>query len=202
VKKQTIFLYLLLVSLLFPTCKKGEDDPLFSIRTRTNRISGDWELNSAKWQFNDTITEFESGNLIRKVKDIAIDTVEYLYKMSFLKDGSYTINIESKFKQSHFYSGSPEFTLFVEEKGKWSFTGGYGDTKKGEYLLKVMETRTESFSNQGSNLSVINKVNPIEAELYYIKELRFEKLVIGYNEESQHPDGLYIKSAEMSFTKL
>jgi hypothetical protein len=43
----TRFYYLLVFGLLFlfpAACKKGENDPLISLRTRKDRVAGDWRL--------------------------------------------------------------------------------------------------------------------------------------------------------------
>src|SRR5687768_220910 len=39
---------LVFISLFFTTCKKGEDDPFLSLRSRTNRLAGEWRLSTGK----------------------------------------------------------------------------------------------------------------------------------------------------------
>ena len=56
----TLSILLIISTITVQSCKKGENDPLFSLRTRTNRLSGNWKV--VKEEIKETITNNQSGD--------------------------------------------------------------------------------------------------------------------------------------------
>ncbi|MBT3963903.1 MAG: hypothetical protein HOE95_07270, partial [Flavobacteriales bacterium] len=42
----------LVVVLMLPGCKKGEEDPFFSFSSRKGRLAGEWVVSSYNWSRN------------------------------------------------------------------------------------------------------------------------------------------------------
>lgn len=102
---KTIFLKVMLVlfvgSLTLVGCRKGENDPLISLRTRDARVSGDWKLvsyeSTRKEVFSSegiTVTEnFTStydGNTWTETNPGGTDSYLYALNLMIEKDGNYT----------------------------------------------------------------------------------------------------------------
>ena len=51
-KNSYLVLVIFVIVSLFSSCKKGEEDPSISLRTRTNRLTGKWKLESAIGSIN------------------------------------------------------------------------------------------------------------------------------------------------------
>lgn len=87
--------------LLLQSCKKGENDPFLSLKTRDARITGEWELSTSysesrqSYTYDGTTTTstsssvYENGQEIYK-SDSYTDTSVYSLVMEINKDGSST----------------------------------------------------------------------------------------------------------------
>ena len=86
--------------LVLESCKKGENDPFLSLRSRDNRISGEWEL--AEYESESTTTVTDGGTTVTTTSSSSFDgsvwtntqggnTTSYSYKRSLTinKDGTY-----------------------------------------------------------------------------------------------------------------
>jgi hypothetical protein len=84
-------------------CKRGEEDPFLSLKSRDSRVTGTWELKSSSYLY--TETESESGvltvntnsvNFVNGVRTYVstngtIFTSTYSFEMTIDKNGSYMI---------------------------------------------------------------------------------------------------------------
>ncbi len=86
--KSSIFLILLL-SLL--ACKKGEDDPFISFRSRDARLIGEWQLVESSSSSNGTYAKVFDGTFMHFYTDGEL-TDQYTYSLSYLfdKTGAFT----------------------------------------------------------------------------------------------------------------
>ena len=57
-KSFPILFVILLLGITFSSCRKGENDPLFSLLSRKSRLSGEWQL------YSGSITTEQNGNFI------------------------------------------------------------------------------------------------------------------------------------------
>ena len=67
-----LVMVLMTAAIILPGCKKGEDDPFFSFRSRNARIVGEWIIN----ELNYTQNEFETISVSNNVNDNSIYTEE------------------------------------------------------------------------------------------------------------------------------
>lgn len=174
---------------LCTSCKKGEDDPAFSLRTRKARVTGEWKaVQGTSYTSNEgidykntqevTYTEntFNGIQIETSLNDIKKVTYagKYSYEITLDKNGNYEINQTSDGKE--FYS-----------KGRWNFTGNIGKNKNKQQLVL---TQT---NNNGRNITG-NFVN----QTFDIKELRNKKMVLT-NEFNTEIAG-YIQKQKTEFT--
>ena len=155
----------LIALFLFPTCKKGEDDPAISLRSRTTRLTGEWRLVSGTAAFtttgyNDTYS-FDGTNLTETITASKYYYVgKYILNLNIEKDGTFT------FKE--FIYG-----VTLDASGTWNFNNGIGEDKKKEDVIFTIDKVKKGFTNRYNlfNRGCTNFV-------YKIKELRNAKLVI------------------------
>lgn len=125
-----VFVLLFIGVLTLEGCRKGENDPLVSLRTRDARVTGEWKL----VEYESTRTEFLSAGSITftEVRTTSYDgttwtttnpgeTNSFLYSRNLVieKDGTYI------------YSETSDGD-FVEENGRWSWLS---DAKKKRRIL-------------------------------------------------------------------
>jgi hypothetical protein len=183
-KLKHISLLLLTVIVFFclSSClKKGEDDPLFSLRTRKARVVGKWKIKSGKEVFTNqfyasgphfdelttTFSENSFEQIYKEANSTEISTGSLSYEMEFKKDG--------EFISTAIYNDASTTVL----KGKWDFTGKVGEHKNKDQIVinytSQLYTSTGTYSvNNSSSIFEGNKTD----QTYYIKELRNKKIVL------------------------
>ena len=137
------------IALLIPvlnSCKKGDEDPFFSIYSRKHRLCHDWKFSNYKkiLQHNDSIISYEfDGASMKKIIGTQFYYFAATMQISFDKNGTY-IWEENISNDTSVYS--------YTEEGSWYFTGG-GDDSDTKYkeLLAMQKTKiTETLQTDGS----------------------------------------------------
>lgn len=159
---------------VFNSCKKGEDDPFLSLRSRKARVVGDWEVVSYKstysynspsnpsWNYSSTYNM--NGSTYTDVYTDATGTTTTngteTWKWTFEKDGTYdyTRTIDGQTETS---------------KGTWNFTSGVGDLKNKSQITYYEQSYT---SSSGSSTWTGNYVDGA----WDLTELRNKKMVWYY----------------------
>lgn len=91
----------ILLGISLQSCKKGENDPFLSLKTRDSRITGSWELISMERNsqssetYNGTTTSYSNSatlkdGVITYIYGTDVNTYLYSEKLSILKGGEYT----------------------------------------------------------------------------------------------------------------
>lgn len=93
-KKKTIniFAALLLMLPIITNCKKGENDPFLSLKSRKSRLTGEWELKEGKiteTSGGSTTTYTYNGTQQTVSSSLGSFTFDYTEKITFEKDRSY-----------------------------------------------------------------------------------------------------------------
>jgi hypothetical protein len=120
--------------------RKGEGDPLISLRSRKARLDGEWKIVSGTgaqqinqtvepWTFNGTVMTYTSGNQ---------NPVTVSYQVEFRKDGIYTWTQQSE----NTWSGGTSTTV---ETGRWNFKLGKDDSKRKEEIVLQPENIFPSY---------------------------------------------------------
>ncbi|MBL0047444.1 MAG: hypothetical protein IPP32_05010 [Bacteroidetes bacterium] len=159
-KYQKILLVCLTVAAVMPSCKKGEDDPFLSLRSRKGRVAGDWTVESKI----DTRTDLTTGS----TTTITINGSDYTrtsngtfssttkgtigaFTYTFEKDGKWNSVYELTTVNTSGSGGSATTTTttkHVESSGIWNFLGKIGEAKNKENMsvsktLEITRTTTK-----------------------------------------------------------
>jgi hypothetical protein len=178
-----LFPLLLLVSaFVLDSCKKGDNDPAISFRTRKNRLTGEWRLRSGTYKHNTQGTSGPEGYHVKFTESQYTYVVDipgsiytgaaqgpYSRTMSFKKDGYVRIvELIDGFE-------------YVTE-GTWDFNSGVGDEKSKELVTIHFTYYSSSSGTQtyGGNQKQLT---------YTITELRNKKLVLNMKDQMTDVDG-------------
>lgn len=195
------FILFIFIIGLTPSCKKGENDPSFTLLTRTNRLSGVWVLQNATFVNQDSTETISDNNLVTQYQNFTSEPLPVSIVYSFEAPGTYKINKEYIYPDNFNNSGSIAYTWNYEERGVWNFAGGEGDTPKKSRLLLIPDYFEENISVGGSNIEAKSIENPRDGYLFDIDELRNDKLVLKYNLVKNTEDGSIVQNGNLSFKK-
>jgi hypothetical protein len=174
----------LTVAVVLPACKKGENDPFLSLRSRKSRVAGEWTVESKEETRNTSIvspslnttaieiTTINGGNYTNTYTDASgtdtnLGTVQ-TNTITFEKDGKWsavyqltTVNV--------FGSGSFQTTETTvsrtESSGIWNFLGKIGEAKNKENISvattseKTNKTVTTVSSFTGTDIETSSSTN-------------------------------------------
>lgn len=182
----------LLSTLLLIGCKKGENDPFLSLRTRKSRVVGDWHISSG----NSELSATEAGKrpyterYIIKADDIKVIasyyagppiTLAYALTVSFKKEG--TVDVYEKIGTSECHA-----------TGTWDFSSGVGKGKsKTNLVLRISDISSGTIYN-----SLFCGFRT--AGVYHIRELRDKKMVLEMTDQLNTDAAGYGTSIYSSFT--
>lgn len=162
------------LGLFTSSCKKGDNDPFLSLRTRKARLTGDWHLESGKL----TLTFKKDG---RSDNSLIYTYTEDSYAFINTANGS---TREGRYKFQITFTKDGDFTFLqligssnINGNGTWDFLKGIGTYKNKE--------RVSFKSNAiGGGSYWIDTFNKSENYFIYdISELRDKKLVLETNNE-------------------
>lgn len=200
----SVIILFAIVSALFTACKKGENDPAFSLRSRKSRISGEWTMESATWHKPDTMITYNGENMVFSYEvggNLATDTLQAQHNITFNKDGTYEEVIITDYPTEYRGNGLPAYTLTKTVKGLWNFTGGNNDTKnKSQLLLRVTEV-LKSASNAGSNIDALTFQGQTGGFIYEIDRLAGKELTLKYDLVITTNSGTFAEHAEIFYVK-
>jgi hypothetical protein len=153
-RRLSFFCFSIASLLLFSDCKKGEDDPLLSLRTRKARLAGEWRLleGEATIRYNYYTS--------RKYNLNSLTIPRYALNLKIKKDGTFTCRE---------YAGID----LLDAEGSWIFNSGVGEDKKKEKVMFVMEK-----VNRQSSVDYVNFFGRGSTEFIYTIQLLKEKELI------------------------
>jgi hypothetical protein len=159
------------VSVTLVSCKKGPDDPGFSFRSRTSRVSGDWAINTFTYDTTTVTTPATGGNIKTErytysesgtsatlvyTRTVGSNTTSNTtpitinsHTISFDSDGNVTRKINFTYKDTLTNGNYTQISTITEdlvEIGNWNFTGGVGDPSDMEYMNISYTSVTDKFN--------------------------------------------------------
>ncbi|MGM0477974.1 MAG: hypothetical protein ACQERC_02040 [Bacteroidota bacterium] len=159
--------------LVLESCKKGENDPFLSLRSRDNRITGEWEL--TKYDSESTTTVSDGSNTVTTtttttfeddiwttMQDGNTSSISYSRTLTMKKDGTYTMK-------------ETEDGEVSESGGRWSWLD---DAKKKRRVL---------LDNEG---------------VFYIDQLKHKEMIFTNETNSSEQDGGTTESTTSSSTTV
>lgn len=174
-KAKFILLMVFITSINLSSCKKGDDDPAISFRSRKERLVGEWQLKSGNITYSDT-----SGTIAITYTQNSISSiyVHYLYseKWDIKESGLFEMNSNIQGNKT---------TL----NGYWCFGKRVNglDLKNKEYV--IFHVISEKYVDYTGNTMQYNYTGNNRPIYYFIiKELRNKKMVVD-------ADGTYTSTA-------
>lgn len=129
----------------YNSCKKGPEDPFFSIFSRKHRVVGDWKVTEYKVDFVDSLRKVLLAEAILGACGQQIDSViwTYDYEFSFSKEGSFsgktTVYMDTTIDIINNTAACPDVhlrdSISASVALNWNFTGNIGDYKNKEQLI-------------------------------------------------------------------
>ncbi|MCH8331410.1 MAG: hypothetical protein IH946_08525 [Bacteroidetes bacterium] len=163
-----LVLFTFIVVFNFSSCKKGEDDPFISWKSRNARIAGTWVFTNGVGTMSQTLVGYiNEDNDIDSVGSLAFDgsiqtttwtvnddppeieNIERSTSITFNKDGSYDFE-DKTVKTVEITVITPNQTIItttdISETGNWNFTGKVGDEKKKESIVLTPTDNTTAIT--------------------------------------------------------
>jgi len=192
-----LILLSIFLSAIFTNCKKGDDDPFLSLRTRTNRLSGEWKLTGAdlnmeensSYSHSTTHTTYNNGIvIISETNGNTTDIDSLVYTQFFNIDKNGTFN-------QKFYTD----TDTGSREGNWTWL-----SKNKELGLKNKEAFILTITKEvyDSDVDTYSGKYIIPENIYVLKELSNEKLVITIDYTKTDIDGnVSYEKGTLTYTK-
>lgn len=174
-KKLLIAFFLLgTISSTIVSCKKGENDPSLSLRSRKARLTGEWKVTAYETietgSDGDSFSESLNGSILT-VTDINnggapdVSTVAFTSSIIFNKDYTFT--------QTQTYDDSK-----IERSGNWAFglKSKEGDIKKKETV--VLSVLKEVYTNTSSTSTNTDTSFDEYTIIYFIDQLKNKEIIL------------------------
>jgi hypothetical protein len=189
--------------MVLPGCKKGEEDPFFTLRSRKQRLTGSWELETYERNLNvgkiRQVTFSSDDGLTYLFEDSSQVSRAFTWTISFNNDGEYRSEEREEFPADS-SSGDQPFTYITEQNGAWKFTGGNDVPNRSQLILLVEEIAIQQ-TDLGSNIQIETFSDPIEGKVYTIDRLSHEELWLSYAVRRATPFTEELDSLVVKFRK-
>ncbi|MBN8701671.1 MAG: hypothetical protein J0M08_01275 [Bacteroidetes bacterium] len=165
------FVAILGAIVLFDSCKKGENDPFLSLRSRKARVAGEWKLTSGEMNItsDDGTSSMTADGSTRTYTDNSGFSSSEVFTLvyTFEKDGTF---------KSTEVSGTGSSATTVVREGTWNFTAGVGkEVKRKEQIVLITLTKTTTTSSSSSTVTYTGGDAP--TDYWMLDELRNKKMV-------------------------
>ncbi len=189
-KKMKIALLMLLTAvLILPSCKKGENDPFMSLKSRKARLCGEWDLKEGtmtQTSGSTTVTYSFNGSTCTYSMSGTSASFAYTEKVTIDKDGTYKIETNS------------DGDLSTEE-GAWYFGG-----KNKELELKDKESvvfiKTKYTSTSGGTTSTTTySGSDCPSTTMLLDELKGKEMIMILDGSSTYTGGSSSTTGTMTF---
>lgn len=178
----------------FQNAKKGEEDPLISLRTRKARVVGKWKIKSGTVKHAGDFYYATTGQPIKKYTIIYSENsyesmTESPNYFNFLTG---SLSYEVEFKKDGGYVATSVYNNMSTDvsKGTWNFTGKVGGHKNKEQILIHLTFQSYSYTGPSSANSNSTAFEGNKNDVtYYIKELRNKKMVLDSEDSATDPSG-------------
>jgi hypothetical protein len=128
-------------SVSFVGCKKGENDPFLSLKSRKARLHGEWVVVSGSGTSTNTIGSITStttmvydGTTETQTTGSSTQTDKWTQTYEFEKDGAFT---------SVYTDNDASPAQVTTTTGTWNWTGGVGEAKNKSAIILYTESITQ-----------------------------------------------------------
>jgi hypothetical protein len=171
----------------FTACKKGENDPGLSLKSRKGRLTGEWKLTKGtetNTSGGSTSTKNFDGTSLTQTAGGGSITGTFAYTLTIDKEGTY------EYKMSETIGGS---TNIDTQKGRWSFLG---KNKDGEIKNKEAIVLMETSYTSGTTSTTTS--NPTSGAIWTIDQLKNKEMIVKGKET--YTSGSTTSTFEYSYT--
>ena len=191
---QKFVLGLLVVAAVLPSCKKGDDDPFLSLRSRKGRVAGDWTVdarvktetqsNSSSSTSTTTTTTISGSNWTQthsNSSDVHTGAVTFTFK--FDKDGKWS-SVYELTETDNTGGVTTTSVEHTESSGIWNFLGKIGDAKNKENMSvsttseTTKTTFTSTFFPSSTNVTTKTYSENENVEIWKITELKNKEMMV------------------------
>ncbi len=176
-------------------CKKGDEDPFISLRSRKARMAGEWKLSSGKSveKYTDiqnsvtytTSTEYNGSTATETFtmgSMTSTDTYSFTVQLNIKKDGTFTM-VET------------DDGVVTNISGTWDFSMGTGkNLKKKEQLLLY-------YNNASNNTYNYTSTGYIQPMVYNIRRLANKELILDFDYTATSPSSTEELDSEWTYTQ-
>jgi hypothetical protein len=159
--------------LVFSSCRKGKEDPLFSLHTRKARVAGDWTIVSYD-ENQSTVYSYLNGSNSTEQFNRNFGTINY--QETTVSNAKPSVTYSGKISRSEFHftkSGNwnsiLEYYLYIpqavggyyiaktrqEEDGTWEFNSKSGDLKNKESMDLVTKNSNHFYYTYSTYLGTV-----------------------------------------------
>ncbi len=165
----SMLLIVTVISVTFSGCKKGEDDPFLSLRSRKARVVGDWKVISYKYTDVSVSPTLGTTTYTTVMNGSTYTTTQTDVSGTTTSTGTWTSEYKFDKKGEFTWTDNRDADLY-SVSGTWNFTSGVGELKNKSQLTLYGQSITG-----GGNSSTYTG-NYVDIA-YDIQELRNKKMV-------------------------
>lgn len=178
---KTSVIIVLILSMSISSCRKGDEDPFFSFRSRTTRLTGNWELTNAKIRIEridngiTTTTYSLSGTKMSVIianvfTGNRFGSYEYTERVSFDKDGTYSYNNKTDNKT-------------FSANGNWMWVRDNETIDLEDEEAIILTTTSDSEGN------LLSGITNIPTDLWVFNKLSNEELIVEIDRKVKYNNG-------------
>jgi hypothetical protein len=157
------------------SCKKGENDPFLSFRSRKGRVAGEWKVSSGSGSSTNgqgvSSTWTFDGTTLTQIQGSNPSTTPYTIEYTFDKDGSFTqIDVTSV----------GQTTLTTTTSGTWNFTGKVGEDKNKDRIVMRTLSEVTTSVNPASTSTITYTGDDAPSDIMYIDQLKNKEIIFKF----------------------
>jgi hypothetical protein len=172
----------------FQSCKKGENDPAISLKSRKARLVGEWKLTEgSRTSISGSTSNVYTYNGSTCTTSGSGTPFVYMETIKVNKDGTFERTL---------ISGSETTT----DKGQWYFLDGNKDKKiKNKECVSYVVTSSITTSSSGSSTYTYSGVSP--DEIVQLDRLSSKEMIVLWDENSTYSSSSYSYKGTMTYEK-
>lgn len=196
----------------FTSCKKGENDPFLSLRSRKARLTGEWTLKEGVETHTNTSS---SGTIVLEKRFTETEKTETVdgenpkvsridsYNLTFEKDGKFQNVIVLTLLSNSGVTITNQVTTTQTIDGVWSFYGGNKDQEIKNKEAVVMEAVASDYSqSDGEWPSSVTYTGFSDGEVWFIDQLKNKEIILKKDVSLTHDSGsIEASSYSMTYTQ-
>lgn len=179
---KALFGVILLGGILLSGCKKGENDPFLSLRSRKARICGEFNVTSYESVYKDPSTNQSRTEILNNGVMTITETDQngtytesfpYSAEYAFYKDGTFMTSVKSD-----------AYSMLI--KGAWFFVGKNKDADLKNKEAIGMVDKEAQYDNPGNSFVYNSKFDDF-GSLYILNQLKEKEIIL--QKKGEYDDG-------------